>query len=232
MIRSRGIQILNHLLKSTNGRTPQNLPLFLRDSPRHFSTRNEHQPLPQHPHSPTPIDSFLHPPSPGLVYGRLFGISANTLKTDIINLFEGSNLTLDDIKVEYNRIFHPMAMLVQFRSMADFSAAFRELTRRSRSFRMEKVVDHRQWDLVTPYNGRYVLFQGIPRNALPDDIDRLLSGCNYEASSLEIFVRPLQSGPIRMATVRFPSPIEAMNAVIRKNGAFCLNNRVLAQLIQ
>lgn len=46
----------------------------------------------------------------GLVYGRLLGISSNTLKTDIINLFEGCKLTLDDIKVDYDRAYNPMAM--------------------------------------------------------------------------------------------------------------------------
>lgn len=141
-------------------------------------------------------------------------------------------MTVDDIKVDYDRIYQPMTMLVQFRSMSEFSAAIRELTRKSRSFRLEKVVDHQQWDTVPPYNGRYVIFRGIPRNALSDDVERFLSGLNYESSSLGLFAKPMQNEPLRMAKVRFPSQIEAMNAVIRKNGAFCLNNRIVAQLIQ
>ncbi|XP_021749489.1 uncharacterized protein LOC110715228 [Chenopodium quinoa] len=223
MIFSRGTQ---KLLQSTNARNPQFLLQFLRDSPRHFSTGFEHQPQSQPPHSSIPS------PTSGSVYGRLFGISSNTLKTDIISLFEGCNLTLDDIKVDYNRTYHPMAMLVQVRSESDYGTAIRELTRKNRSFKLEKVVDHQQWDLVAPYNGRYVLFRGIPRNALLEDVERFLSGCNYESSSLELFTRQMQFEPMRMAKVGFPSQLEAMNAVIRKNGAFCLNSRITAQLIQ
>ena len=46
----------------------------------------------------------------GLVYGKLYGITRNVLKTDIVNLLEGCNLSLDDVKVEYNRSFTPTSM--------------------------------------------------------------------------------------------------------------------------
>lgn len=46
----------------------------------------------------------------GVAYGRLLGINKHTLKTDIISFLEGCNLTLDDIKVDYNRNFMPMGM--------------------------------------------------------------------------------------------------------------------------
>lgn len=46
----------------------------------------------------------------GLVYGKLYGITRNTLKTDMVNLLEGCNLSLDDLKVEYSRIFKPISM--------------------------------------------------------------------------------------------------------------------------
>ncbi|KNA16571.1 hypothetical protein SOVF_087620 [Spinacia oleracea] len=229
---SRGAQKLNQLLQSTNARSIQTLSPFLRDSLRHFSTGTEHQVQPQPPQSSTQHAPSLQPPSSGLVYGRLLGISSNTLKTDIINLFEGCKLTLDDIKVDYDRAYNPMAMLVQFSSMSHFGSAIRELTRKSRPFRLEKVVDHQKWDSVTPHNGRYVLFTGIPRNALLEDVERFLCGCNYEASSLDLFFTRTVDGPSRIAKVRFPSPIEAMNAVLKKNGSFCLNGRVAAQLIQ
>lgn len=46
----------------------------------------------------------------GLVYGKLYGNTRNTLKTDMVNLLEGCNLSLDDLKVEYSRIFKPISM--------------------------------------------------------------------------------------------------------------------------
>lgn len=46
----------------------------------------------------------------GLAYGRLVGITRYTLKTDIVNMLEGCRLTVDDVKVEYNRSFAPMGM--------------------------------------------------------------------------------------------------------------------------
>lgn len=36
-----------------------------------------------------------------------------------------------------------------------------------------------------------VLLQGIPRSAIPDDIERFLSGCQYDASSMQIFLKSL-----------------------------------------
>lgn len=223
----RGAQKLNHLIRSANG--IQALPLLLRDSPRHhFST--ESQLPPESQHSSSPIDPFLQPPS-GVVYGKLRGISVNTHKTDVLNLFDECKLTLDDIKADYTRNFQLMSMLVQFPSLSDFNAAFRTLNRKGRLFRLEKT-DRREWDFMIPYNGRYVLLQGIPRNALVDDVERFLSGCNYDSSSLEMFSRAAQPDLIRMAKVRFPSQIEAMNAVIRKTGTFCLNSRIVVRPLQ
>ena len=46
----------------------------------------------------------------GLVYGRLSGITKHTLRTDILNLLEGCNLTLQDVKVDYNRSYFPVGM--------------------------------------------------------------------------------------------------------------------------
>ena len=45
-----------------------------------------------------------------LVYGRLVGITKHTLRTDILNLLEGCNLTLPDVKVDYNRDYLPVGM--------------------------------------------------------------------------------------------------------------------------
>lgn len=38
--------------------------------------------------------------------------------------------------------------------------------------------------------------------------------------------------PIKMALVRFSSQIEAMNAFIKKNRGFCLNNQILVRVLQ
>ncbi|KAF9605942.1 hypothetical protein IFM89_021268 [Coptis chinensis] len=77
-----------------------------------------------------------------------------------------------------------------------------------------------------------VLLQGLPRNALPEDIERFLCGCDFNSSSLHIFLRQSFPDPVRMALVQFPSEIEAMNAVIVKNRSFCLNNQILMRVLQ
>lgn len=46
----------------------------------------------------------------GLVYGRLTGTTKYTLKTDIVNLLEGCNLSLEDVKVDYYRSYMPNGM--------------------------------------------------------------------------------------------------------------------------
>ena len=46
----------------------------------------------------------------GLVYGKLFGITKHTTKSDIVNLLEGCEMSLDDIKVNYAKSFAPSGM--------------------------------------------------------------------------------------------------------------------------
>lgn len=46
----------------------------------------------------------------GSVYGRLTGITANTMRTDIVRLLEGCGVTLEDVKVEHNRLYYPIAV--------------------------------------------------------------------------------------------------------------------------
>ncbi|KAL9239261.1 hypothetical protein vseg_013601 [Gypsophila vaccaria] len=219
----RGAQKLHQLTQITR-RTHQPLPLLIRGT--YFSTESQQPSSPSPPTAPS-----LRPPSQGVVYGRLFGISENTLKTDIIHLFEGCHLTEDDIKVEYDRMFNPLAMVLQFPSLSDFSTAFKENSRKGRWLKLDKA-DRQQWDAVKAYNGSYVLLHGIPRTAILDDIERVLTGCNYDSSSFDIFTRSAYPEAVRMAILRFPSQIEAMNAVIQKNGSYCLNNRILTRLIQ
>lgn len=49
-------------------------------------------------------------PESGLVYGRLIGITKYTMRTDVLNLLEQCNLTLEDVKVDYNRNYLPVSM--------------------------------------------------------------------------------------------------------------------------
>ncbi|KAH7513241.1 hypothetical protein FEM48_Zijuj12G0176300 [Ziziphus jujuba var. spinosa] len=201
--------------------------LLLRESPRFISTEAENQP----PKDPPVENSFLETPGTGLVYGKLYGITRNTLKTDIVNLLEGCNLTLEDVKVDYSRSFTPLGMMVQFPSRQAYEQAARVISRRGRLNRLERA-DRSQWDILTPYDGKTVLLQGIPRNAVPEDVERFLSGCQYDSSSIQIFLRAAYPDPIKMATIRFPSQTEAMNAFITKNRAFCLNSQVTVRVLQ
>ncbi|KAB1223965.1 hypothetical protein CJ030_MR2G026922 [Morella rubra] len=123
--------------------------------------------------------------------GRLYRLE-KALKTDIVNMLEGCRLTVDDVKVEYNRSFAPMGMIVQFTSHNAFDQAFRMIARKGRLYRLEKA-DRPLWDSLRPYNGQTVLLQGLPRNALPEDVERFLTGCEFEASSIDIVLRFMAS---------------------------------------
>ncbi|MFZ8474659.1 hypothetical protein ACO1MO_13575, partial [Staphylococcus aureus] len=94
-------------------------------------------------------------------------ITKYTTRRDVLNLLEGSNLTLDDLKVDYNRNYSPMGMMVQFPSRNAFDAALRTISRKGRLYRMDRI-NRAQWDPVPPFDGKAVLVQGIPRNALLD----------------------------------------------------------------
>ncbi|KAK4583471.1 hypothetical protein RGQ29_026272 [Quercus rubra] len=199
---------------------------LLRESPRRFSTEAEQPP------QNSPIDPFLqNATDTGPVYGKIFGITKHTLKTDIINMLKGCNLTMDDVKVNYNWSFMPIGVMVQFPFRNAYDQAFRMIGRKGRLYRLERG-DRSQWDLLMPYNGKTVLLQGLPRNALPEDVERFLTGCVYEASSIEMFMRGAFPDAIRMATVNFPSKNEAMNAFIKKNRGFCLNNQISVRVLQ
>lgn len=45
----------------------------------------------------------------GLVYGRIYGIGRHTRKSDIISMLGASNLSLDDVRFEYNPNYAPVA---------------------------------------------------------------------------------------------------------------------------
>lgn len=172
------------------------------------------------------IDQFLNPPQ-GLVFGRVTGagISKNILKTDILHYFEGCNLSIGDVKVEYNRAYNPTALMLQFPSQTSYDTALRQARNNGRLYRVEKV-DRSHWDLVQSYDGRAILLQGLPRNAMSDDIERLFSGTNFDPN-----IPPaMRVGPLTL--VRFPTRTDAMNAFLTKNKSFCLNNPIIMRVLQ
>ncbi|KAI3447640.1 hypothetical protein Pfo_004305 [Paulownia fortunei] len=200
------------------------LPSTFLISPKLFSTEASE------PSLGSSDDQFLRTPPSGLVYGKLANITKHTTKSDIINLLEGCNLNPKNLKVEYSRNYFPMSMMVEFPSRSVYDAAIRTIGRKGRLFNMIKV-DKAEWDMNAPYDGKAILLQGIPRNALIDDVERVLSGCQYDSSPIQMFVRPTNQGPIRMALVRFPSQALAMHAYITKNRGFCLNNQITVQVL-
>ncbi|KAG4165676.1 hypothetical protein ERO13_A13G095390v2 [Gossypium hirsutum] len=190
------------------------LPSFLREPPKRFSTepdQQQQQPLPD-----ASINQFLDSASKGFVYGKLFGITKYTMKSDIISLLEGCNLTPDDIKVSYSRSLFPVAMMLRFPSPSAFSNAARTIRRFDRLYRLDRVV-----------------LQGLPRSAALEDVERFLSGCEYDSSSIQTvtFTRPGFTNLVRLTTVQFPSHIEAMNACISKNRKICLNNQISVRVL-
>ncbi|OAY41072.1 uncharacterized protein LOC110623640 [Manihot esculenta] len=198
-----------------------------RQPPKLFSTEAKQPPASED----SSIDPFLQNTGTGMVYAKLFGITRQTLKTDIINLLEGCNLTLDDIKVNYNRSFVPVGMMLQFPSRVVFDNAFKVIAKKGRLYRLENA-DRSQWDILMPHDGKTLLLEGIPRNAQPEDVERFLSGCEYDPSSIQLSLRQGFPDPIRIARVRCNTRTQAMNAFITKNRGFCLNNQVSVRVLQ
>ncbi|RVW39717.1 hypothetical protein CK203_114033 [Vitis vinifera] len=185
----------------------------------------------------------------GLVYGRLSGITKHTLRTDILNLLEGCNLTLQDVKVDYNRSYFPDGAIP---SRYAFDHAIKVINKKGRLYKLDRA-DRSQWDPLRTYDGKtvsinpvvgdkitlvhklqyivMVLLQGLPRNALPEDVERFLAGCEFNSSNIQLTTRQAFPDPIRMALVHFPSQSQAMNAFITKNRGFCLNNQILVRVL-
>lgn len=177
------------------------------------------------------VDQFLNPPE-GLVFGRVTGngVGKNTTKSDIIHYFEGCNLSAGDVKVEYNRSYNPVALMLQFPSQSAYDTALRQVIRKGRLYKIEKV-NRTMWDFVAAYDGKAILLQGIPRNALPDDIERFLSGTNYDPN-FQPSIRLGAIDSIRFALVQFPTRPDAMNAFLTRNKSFCLNSPIIMRLLQ
>ncbi|XP_050227996.1 uncharacterized protein LOC126677430 [Mercurialis annua] len=209
---------------STTLRVPFSCLRSQSPSVKYFSVQPD-QPLPS-----STIDPFLRTTGEGVAYGKLFGINKHTLKTDIVNLLEGCNLHTDDIKISYNNNYNPLAMTIQFSSAQSFENAIKVIGRKGRLYRLEKS-DRSQWDPIMPYDGKTAVLHGIPINAFPEDVERFLSGCEFDSSSIRMLMRP-GLGFTKLASVRFLSRGEAMNALITKNRGFCLNNQISVQVLQ
>ncbi|KAK9920771.1 hypothetical protein M0R45_029317 [Rubus argutus] len=187
------------------------LPSLLREPPRRFSTEAQQPPQDSAPDRPlshdAAVDQFVRNPSTGVVYGKLFGTTSH-----------------------YNGLYTPSGMMVQFHSRGDYENAVRVINR-NKVFRLERS-DRQRWDFVADTDGKTVLIEGIPRTALQEDVERFLSGTAYESSSIKLFTRQGFPEPLRLATVCFPSQIQAMNAYITKNKGFILNNPVVMRVLQ
>ncbi|KAM3229316.1 hypothetical protein ACQJBY_033124 [Aegilops geniculata] len=173
----------------------------------------------------------------GHTYGRFYTnisgvgrLGKNMLKTDIIHYLDQCELSLDDVKIDYNKGFYPMGALLKFPSVESFEKAVRQ-TIQGRMYRLERVSPD-EWEHKISLNGKAVLLQGVPRNAQVDDIERFLCGTNYEPPPFENFIRAGVPEPVRMVLVKFGSRTDATNAFIAKNKGFCLNNPVTVRVIQ
>ncbi|KAI3867158.1 hypothetical protein MKX03_021016 [Papaver bracteatum] len=227
IIRSNGV--LLHNLKPNQGGGSQ----FLRQSAtHHFSTQSEQQQQQQRLNQDRAVDAILRqPPREGSVYAKLYGIGMFTTTNDVISLLESCNLSSEDIKVQYNNLFLPVSMVLQFPSHSAYENAVSIIRRKGRYYyyKMEKVApDH--WGFPS-YDGKAVLIQGLPRNSISEDIERMLSGCDFNSSSLRFFQRQNFSYPMKFAVVQFPSKVDATNAVLEKNGSFCLNTQISMRVL-
>ncbi|KAK7380833.1 hypothetical protein VNO78_33352 [Psophocarpus tetragonolobus] len=199
-------------------------------SVRCFSTETEQPPM-----NSSPAPPFFGIDNSGVTYGRMFGIRKHVLKTDIVNYLEGCNLTLDDVKMDYNRNFFPISTLLQFPTRDSYDNAVRLIVRKGRIYKLERA-DRYQWDQVKPYDGKTILIEGLPRTAIFEDVARILADYGYDASSMIMSLRPAEAGggadSTKSAVMRLHSRTQAMNACIQKNGTFCQNNRIWMHVIQ
>ncbi|KAI3915834.1 hypothetical protein MKX01_013290 [Papaver californicum] len=222
IIRSNGV--LSHHLKPNQGGGSQ----FLLQS-THFSTQSQQEQ--QRLNQDRAVDAILRQPyREGSVYAKLFGVGMFTTKNDVMSLLESCNLSSEDIKVQYNPMFLPVSMVLQLPSHSAYDNAVREITRKGRFYKIEKV-EPGLWGFES-YDGKAVLIQGVPRFASSEDIERMLSGCDFNASSLRFMWRQSFSGPVRYAVMQFPSKLDATNAVLEKNRSFCLSTQISMRVLQ
>ncbi|XP_076947077.1 uncharacterized protein LOC143618913 [Bidens hawaiensis] len=225
------MNLLHHAIKSTRLIQTVHPNQTLRSL---FSASISHRPFSTEsapPSSQSSTKPFFETPSAGLVYGKLVGITKNTLKSDVLSLLDESNLSIDDVKVDYNPSFLPMGMMVQFSSRSAYDAALRAINRKGRLYRLERA-DRSNWDSIQPYGGKSVLLQGIPPNATLEDVEWFLAGSEYDSSNIRLFTRQGAFGPTKVAIIRFVSSTAAMSAMIMKNRGFFYNNQISMHVLQ
>ncbi|CAN8237455.1 unnamed protein product [Cochlearia groenlandica] len=208
---------------------------FLQDSRKCLSSVAEQphsSPLPPPPGT-SPSESLNKSPGEEKFYGKILGFSKHTLKSDILNILEGCNVTSDDLKFSYIRSgnLNPAAAYVQFPSLSSYDSAQRAVARKGKIYRLERAA-RSQWDPIVPYEGKVVALHGLPVNAGIDDIDRFLSGCLYHPGAIQFITVQGIGGSKRVALVHFTSQTQAMNAYITKNRSFLLNQRIKLQVLQ
>ncbi|KAJ3682796.1 hypothetical protein LUZ60_013023 [Juncus effusus] len=242
---SKLVQLRNafrSMVSSQNRSSPVSSPWMLAPMRRYLSAEAESGA----PASETD-DSFLRSANEGLVYGRIatqWAVGKNMLKTDVIHLLEGCDLSIHDVKFDYNRAFYQTGILLQFPSKTAFNKAITEINKKGRFYRLDQI-DRSQWDMKNSFDGKAILMQGVPRNATQEDIERCLSGCNYEPSSFQSFIRLVNKSDqfaaetgereketVRVVVVKFPSQIDATNAFISKHRNFCLNSPISVRVLQ
>ncbi|KAL6503144.1 hypothetical protein OROHE_023773 [Orobanche hederae] len=225
---SRAAMRWGRLIKTAqpNRRLPSTFFTF----PKPFSTESAE------PSLGSSNDQYIRTSSSVSIYGKFGNITKLTTKNDVINLLEGCELNPENLRVEYNRTFRPTSMMIEFPSGSAYDDAVRAINRKGRLHSLTRV-DKSYWDSTTPqdgsapYDGKAILLSGIPHNALLEDVERFLSGCQYYSSSVTFFIRPLSKRAVRMVVVRFPSQALAMHAYITKNRGFCLNEQITVQVL-
>lgn len=212
---------------------------FLQESRKCLSTVTEQPPPPSSPLPPPPpggstVEGGVKKPAgEGKSYGKFSGFSKHTLKSDVMSVLEGCNVTPDDLRFSYMRggNLNPSGVYVQFPSRSSYDSAMRAIAKKGRLYRLERATQS-QWDPVVPYEGKVVALHGLPPNAIIEDIDRFLSGCLYHPGSIQFLTIQGLGSPKRVALVRFTSQTQAMNAYITKNRNFLLNQRITLQVLQ
>ncbi|CAM8968758.1 unnamed protein product [Rhodiola kirilowii] len=196
---------------------------LLRNSPRLLSTETDGTQVPNF--SP---DSLTQ--SPGVTYGILIGTIKNTLRSDVVNLLEGCDLSLEDVKTVYGQTFMPISILVKFHSPSAYEKAVKFITK-NRLYRLDRA-EPSQWFKTRDYGAKTLLLEGLPRMASRDDVERFLSDWDYVPYNTLMITRPGVAEPIKTAVVPVSSPIQAMNMFLAKNRSYMGNNQVLVRVLQ
>ncbi|CAM8959518.1 unnamed protein product [Rhodiola kirilowii] len=160
----------------------------------------------------------------------LIGTIKNTLRSDVVNLLEGCDLSLEDVRTVYGQTFMPISILVKFHSPSAYEKAVKLITK-NRLYRLDRA-DPSQWFKAKDYGAKTLLLEGLPRMASRDEVERFLSDWDYVPYNTLMITRPGVAEPIKTAVVPVSSPIQAMNMFLAKNRSYMGNNQVLVRVLQ